>query len=1270
MPLLSFFRKHKSGTSSTPSKASHSPKSQGSELDYVLPELDSPSVSNGPAHFTNAFPQSAPAVPNFLPPIPTSTRPTVSSFEVLRPNPRSQKPPEPVAPREPSRPFPTRPPNVHDTSLLTTRSLPADLASSNPLVTLPKLSMPPDTRLDTGLATRRDSSDLYTMDDHSDALHALSPTSTFQSVSPTKSGLFSWARPRAKSSTKDAGTPVSPTGPPPPVPKARKKLQKTPPQRQEESFNLKSFRHINLSPCPSPINPGPNARSPSPLALSNEPLISPLDGRLRTDSFGSDSGLQKMTAGEFRQAQARRSTTNLTVPSTPITPGVISPGYRAPSPLGMSVETRTRGGDSGSANAATPERPPRTSRPLVVQQHKAATSPPRLAMNRSPAAHKVAASSSSEEEDDEEEEEDSEECGHDSTIRRKGFQSSGASAPSQNPPSLGRDRTITQRSASGGLCSSVSSLQPAGQTQPSSTSSVYRPPQRPSFPAPAPSSSASSSSGGARPRLPSTFQHPSGTRVPPRQHSAALSMDSTMSAPASTARNVNSPANPNMDSPRPRAVSGDPNIRQGNMTAYTRSRASVSAGALGAQGRGEGSDTDEDEGTEDEDDEGARRKKMMVERMRANAKGKEKEKARVMSDDDSEEDAPLARVFATKSRPESPMSVVSRGGGIMKTLPPSAPGSSVGHAVTRNSAMAQSYSAPTGVDARRVSGKDQQEQKLLPTRQSSSEGSTDASGSNLGRSRKRVIKPLVDLGAPSSLSPDHVSPRGPVAGSDSPGGRKVSPDRPKSPLRHYSSSPFPLVSMPSSQKQAPAQQQQPTRPAPTTIQPRAPIHIQTHQRNSSHSQSPAQAQSRGGYSQQQQQQSPLTQSPTSALGAPRPPFVFSAAHANDRRELRGSPASSTGDSSSGKMPLTPRDGSDASQLGASNASSIGGPGIRSRSEDRVRARGYGHEKRGSKGNVSFESKSEVEDEGEERRRTRRRNEARAAIEYGNALNGPPPVADSDEENEYIYAAMGGMPPGAMAGWAQMAALQQQQQQQQQQAFFPPMGMQMPDFSSTLLAQAQAQAQAQIQALAAAAAAQPGGAAALDPSFLAAHQQAMIIAKQTYQYAVAQHAMQAASEQWERSSSLSGFNVNMNMNMNMSMGGMGGMGAGGYGGMMMPSAPASMYGSVGGPLSMYAESSVGGWTNGGGAGSVYGDAFGSPQRGMPGGGRGHSRSVPFPRDEDEDEQELGETTVRRVAGKGSPRHRTRTGPSAAPKTQLQPQGPSARGGPLPPSSWRR
>ena len=56
----------------------------------------------------------------------------------------------------------------------------------------------------------------------------------------------------------------------------------------------------------------------------------------------------------------------------------------------------------------------------------------------------------------------------------------------------------------------------------------------------------------------------------------------------------------------------------------------------------------------------------------------------------------------------------------------------------------------------------------------------------------------------------------------------------------------------------------------------------------------------------------------------------------------------------------------------------------------------------------------------------------------------------------------------------------------------------------------------------------------DPAFLAAHQQAMLVAKQAYQFAVAQQAMQAAGDEWERGSNVSAFAGPGGMNMGMGM----------------------------------------------------------------------------------------------------------------------------------------
>ena len=104
----------------------------------------------------------------------------------------------------------------------------------------------------------------------------------------------------------------------------------------------------------------------------------------------------------------------------------------------------------------------------------------------------------------------------------------------------------------------------------------------------------------------------------------------------------------------------------------------------------------------------------------------------------------------------------------------------------------------------------------------------------------------------------------------------------------------------------------------------------------------------------------------------------------------------------------------------------------------------------------------------------------------------------------------------------------------------------------------------------------------DPNFLAAHQHAMMIAKQAYQMAVAQQAMAAAADEWERGSTVGGFGggggggsvyggsgVNPAAMMQPQFGMMGMMQGGGGGGGWPASA--SVYGAS---RSMYGGSQLG------------------------------------------------------------------------------------------------
>ncbi|KAK7026389.1 hypothetical protein R3P38DRAFT_3530655 [Favolaschia claudopus] len=341
---------------------------------------------------------------------------------------------------------------------------------------------------------------------------------------------------------------------------------------------------------------------------------------------------------------------------------------------------------------------------------------------------------------------------------------------------------------------------------------------------------------------------------------------------------------------------------------------------------------------------------------------------------------------------------------------------------------------------------------------------------------------------------------------------------------------------------------------------------------------------------------------------------------------RNSPASSTGDSSSGPAPMTPKDGSDMG--GSSGAStrdeekeqwSGGVSGLMPRRVGVVAA----HQKRRS---VSFDFEEgagkakakavakpvETPMQEEERRRERRRSEAKAAIELGNVINGRgPTVKDEDDEGGVdsdddvpinqarmnpmmgqMSMGMGGNMPMNMMGMNMPMNLPMNM----------PMGMQMPmgmnmnmpmGFGSPPTAGSPGAGWG------------AGGAGGLspqqfmvpppaDPSFYAAHQQAMMFAKQAYQMAVAQQAMAAAGEEWERGSSVGG--------------GRGSVYGGGGGG--------SVYGGGGGG-SVYGGSvyggGMGGWTPGGstlfppGPRSMFGGGGGGARSEYGGGGGGGARS---------------------------------------------------------------
>lgn len=166
----------------------------------------------------------------------------------------------------------------------------------------------------------------------------------------------------------------------------------------------------------------------------------------------------------------------------------------------------------------------------------------------------------------------------------------------------------------------------------------------------------------------------------------------------------------------------------------------------------------------------------------------------------------------------------------------------------------------------------------------------------------------------------------------------------------------------------------------------------------------------------------------------------------------------------------------------------------------------------------------------------------------------------------------------------------------------------------------------------------------DSQLLAAHQHAMMAAKQAYQLAVAQQAMQAAGDEWERGSTL-GWPSSAST-------------------VMFPTGPRSMYAG-----SIYGGSEYGGPTGGWTAGSVYGGGFGpSTSNRNSAMMRNYQQNGPSP--SRNPRIDLSSTNFPEVR---QPRPRVKTGPDAPgrPVVTLIQQQQMGRGRtPPPPSSWKR
>ena len=343
---------------------------------------------------------------------------------------------------------------------------------------------------------------------------------------------------------------------------------------------------------------------------------------------------------------------------------------------------------------------------------------------------------------------------------------------------------------------------------------------------------------------------------------------------------------------------------------------------------------------------------------------------------------------------------------------------------------------------------------------------------------------------------------------------------------------------------------------------------------------------------------------------------------------RDSPASSTGDSSSGRAPLTPRDGSDLGSKTVSSdrkerkdewSSGVSGLSVAS-TKGGMRPRGAnGPNKHMQRRSVSFNDdveneesrKNDVEgkNDAETRRKERRRGEAKAAIEVrtqshsarsrlidvflqlGNVINGPGPVVSDDEDDMPINQAMNARVPSLHP----MMAMGNQ------------MSMQMP-FGGVPGSSWGGNFQSQVgspQMLVPPQFVVP----TVGPNYMAAHQQAMMFAKQAYQIAVAQQAMAAAADEWDRNSVMGGSVYgDPSSSASVMMGPYMGNGWS-TGSMIFPNAARSVYGGMGGLASSRSDYGGGGpvsnmaggkWNS---ARSMYGDSFGQSNRSRPSGGEG-------------------------------------------------------------------
>ncbi|KLO20183.1 hypothetical protein SCHPADRAFT_884919 [Schizopora paradoxa] len=1088
------------------------------------------------------------------------------------------------------------------------------------------------------------------------------PLQKEQSASASKAsgGFFSWARERKKSKpSKPKGEEMVPDAPLPPL--------------SADSFHLMSFRHVVPEPSPSPSSRSV-AQSSSVQSPPNS-FVSPTP-RPRGGSMASDTS-QRISVAAFREAQARRSSTNL--------------NRESPSP---SIRPISLADPSGSATDLRPPRPPRAARP--------AASPARN--QRSQSTYSIAVSSS---DDDQQSSEDEDSDSDDQS-------------PSRSRSRLSRQRTITKqtynraRSDLGhGSSKFASSNRGAHHQQTTSTQSEIghgAPAPRVASPfrtGPPPSSfqkKASTATVGTRSH--SVYKRERGSYSTSELTPSAAAARASVAAAANqrdsvaTLRQSTVAGSDSSDSESSEESSDDDDAPLSTLVNPKRPGSALSHSSRGGA----------QQQRKPLIDLNSKYNPLTGKPINGAVNGTEGEKKsghlRPLLISPTDINNRLSRLTAEaglgnyrKSSASKSEDNLGRGSGTASPQPlVESPRSILDNSSPSTSSPSVQKTSPVDADtqtSRAMSPKKERKSSLPPTSPTSFMSATSASPTIPGHEAQNLDddKPLRPIpikerhehhGGFRVVSRPRKSPSlgSPVLTSTSP----TEPQR-SSELSQQSTSSLSLAS--GSSKESP-------KPTTTKYPPRSSSFMVTSRPLS------------GGSSdlnistQSQTSNSKSMNSPNGMSNSRTSPIQTTVQHTIAQAKRRESPASSTGGSSNGKAPLTPMDGSsdyfspDVRGSGSSpSGSSIGGPPSAMKG-------GRGHVKRSS---VTFQEpsnpssvlercrktslpSSKKDDDlsleaVEARRKERRRGEAKAAIELGNVINGPGPKLSDDDDDDADEPESGTMGP-------RMSMFNQNMN--------PSMGMNMNFAGPQMNMNWQQQQRLQVpQAVPGMLSPQqfmippPQMGMAADPAFLAAHQQAMMIAKQAYQYAVAQQAMAAAADEWERGSNIGGYApsaISGGSGMNFGMGGMSSMGMGGWpnGGSMFPSAPRSMYAGsdFGGPTSQA------GW----GTASVYGESFGpslatsTPRRtraqlGL-GSGVAARDSVAFPSTFQRSEsagnisEKLGSASSRPARPPARPR--TNTAPSKAPlpsqhrnsaaiREQLAPPVQSFGGGRKPPSSWK-